>query len=627
MRHTPLAEYGSRSADLVYGVLESGRIVHVASVPSGLECRCRCPGCSNPLIARKGAELTHHFGHAAFVTCQNAPETALHRLAKQIVHDKLMLRVPEVTATFMEQSRRLHAEAVVAFDRAIMEARHLNEVIPDLFVERGDRRLLVEIYVTHPCDKQKLAELRAKGIATLEIDLSKMPRDATEAEVEKAVLHEAPRTWVYHPKIDAAIAAWAHAAAKRRAAADAALGRRAAELSAEYKAGSDALASRASRKLRPDTIFRRVGLADHIGLQTGGVGCFTVGPAEWQYLILNNAFIPKDDTARSYRVKSLLDWLKKRKLIRPPFTYVDPKLEEALAGRGIGFLSPYRAIEAYLDELVKRGVLVKYKSYSLTSDIFAAICGIREDDERRKAQTEDICSRAGKIIASLPENESSGLTAESWLRQSQESGVSFFEAIEADDPRLHGMSASLARIETMLFCKGPIVDATLGLPIAMERERCRHAKEVEIRRRESERQEALRKSEEERHERLVSASTALGYDGQDWIKTTNDELGARKPIDMAKAGERELIEALDKLNREVTRRRAAREREEELQSLRYNLEYCVSQILGEAAKPFLGSPFPLGPYQKKQKPRDYCVSAVTLQECLDLAEKVRRERR
>lgn len=123
------------------------------------------------------------------------------------------------------------------------------------------------------------------------------------------------------------------------------------------------------------------------------------------------------------------------------------------------------------------------------------------------------------------------------------------------------------------------------------------------------------------------ASALLGYLGQSWIDTPNDKLGGRRPLDMAKDSEAELVQALDELNRELARRQAERKREEELQSLQYDLEYWAREILGEAAMPFLGSPYPLGPHQKRQTPRDYCVSRAALQECLDLAKKVQRGRR
>ena len=38
-----------------------GRIVHVDSVPRGLQCGCTCPNCHEPLLARHGEKNEHGF--------------------------------------------------------------------------------------------------------------------------------------------------------------------------------------------------------------------------------------------------------------------------------------------------------------------------------------------------------------------------------------------------------------------------------------------------------------------------------------------------------------------------------------------------------------------------------------
>ena len=42
-----------------------GRLLHIDDVPSGLACDCICPGCSRPLVAKKGRLQAHHFAHHA----------------------------------------------------------------------------------------------------------------------------------------------------------------------------------------------------------------------------------------------------------------------------------------------------------------------------------------------------------------------------------------------------------------------------------------------------------------------------------------------------------------------------------------------------------------------------------
>lgn len=206
VQHPP-SRFSSKAAKLVYGVDALGKIRHVSEVERGDACGCICPACDAPLTARKGPDNVHHFGHQASSSCATAPETALHKLAKEIVATKLLLALPEVRAEFNGEATVIYKAGPLSFDKAIQEARHLQNVVPDLYVERDGHRLLVEIYVTHACDEVKRAELKSRGIATVEIDLSDLPRNASRAEVEEAVLEKADRYWVFHPKIDAALTA------------------------------------------------------------------------------------------------------------------------------------------------------------------------------------------------------------------------------------------------------------------------------------------------------------------------------------------------------------------------------------------------------------------------------------
>ena len=41
----------------------SGRMVHVDSVPRGIQCGCICPYCKEPLVAKHGDIKEHHFVH------------------------------------------------------------------------------------------------------------------------------------------------------------------------------------------------------------------------------------------------------------------------------------------------------------------------------------------------------------------------------------------------------------------------------------------------------------------------------------------------------------------------------------------------------------------------------------
>jgi hypothetical protein len=498
--------------------------------------------------------------------------------------------------------------------------------VPDLFLECGERTLLVEISVTHPCDDAKCEVLRANGIATLEIDLSEVPRHASRKKVTKAVLGAAPRHWVYHPKIDSAVAEMKAADEAKLRLEKEAFDQKVIRASADYAAGLKDLASRPPPRLSRKTDILRAGFGKHIGIIVDGAGCFTVTPREWQFIILRDALAPRDDEPHpAYRITTLFEWLKKRQLIRPAFRYVGPEVEKDLIARGIGFLSPYRSIERYLDELCARGITRKTQAFYSAPSLVSAVGRLRESDERRQGYRQSLIERGERILQAIPESERRGLTGASWLDVRQSNGVSLADAINTDDPGIGTVFFDLRVVEDMLFSGGRFTDVTLGLPIAAERERQRAARQAEADKREAVRLKGLREAEEARVQRLRQAATTyLHADEEVWLSTPNPELDNRLPLELARAGERELDHALTALDRETRRRSEKGRREQIINDLRSQLESKVVMMLGDAARPFLASPYR---ELDHRKPLEYCVCAQTLQTCLELAEKARRARR
>ena len=78
---------------LDFGLDQTGRMRAINEVEQGLTCNCACPGRGIPLIARKGAVRVHHFAHQG-AHCTSGAQTALHRMARQIVADERQLVEP-----------------------------------------------------------------------------------------------------------------------------------------------------------------------------------------------------------------------------------------------------------------------------------------------------------------------------------------------------------------------------------------------------------------------------------------------------------------------------------------------------------------------------------------------------
>ena len=76
----------SRESDtLIYALDESGALVHVDSVANGLACKCVCPSCGQPLVAKNGGKkLVHHFAHRS-AACDWAAEVSVTMLVHEII--------------------------------------------------------------------------------------------------------------------------------------------------------------------------------------------------------------------------------------------------------------------------------------------------------------------------------------------------------------------------------------------------------------------------------------------------------------------------------------------------------------------------------------------------------------
>lgn len=173
------------------------RIDH-AKAP-GLACELNCPACDGPLIAYlRTTRKRKHFGHHSRGECRYAYETALHVYAKQLIEQHAALTLPPVVTG---SGKVLHRQTDTRFDSVSLEKR-FHEIVPDITAIKRDRRLLVEIAVTHPCEERKLRVLAQRQVAAVEIDLSGYRFSVDPELLDDAILSSAPRKWVHHPAIE-----------------------------------------------------------------------------------------------------------------------------------------------------------------------------------------------------------------------------------------------------------------------------------------------------------------------------------------------------------------------------------------------------------------------------------------
>jgi hypothetical protein len=335
---------------------EDGRLVRATEVPSGRACGCACPACGTPLLARRGAVRAPHFAHDAERACAAAYETALHRLAKQLIADGHPVTLPAVVAEHAGRRRHLHPETSVRPARVTLEAG-LDGLRPDILAEVRGRPLLVEVAVTHRCGPGKVDLIRGRRLAAVEIDLSRVPPDAPPEALEAAILRTAPRHWLYNRHAEAAAAAL-RAEASRRAAA------RARARALALAATGRALLAAAAAPTRPPrdprvgwgvAAARDAGLAGLVGVALAGDGCFAVAREVWQAHLVERHVLGGRPLAQE-AIPAVL-----RGLLRAPFAAPTPAgfVWAEITARFPELRAPEQVVQAYLRLLARVGLLYR----------------------------------------------------------------------------------------------------------------------------------------------------------------------------------------------------------------------------------------------------------------------------
>lgn len=185
--------------DLPWGLdVTTGERRYISEVARGRACRCRCEGCGSPLVAKKGGKNVHHFAHdMGYEPCGFTGESALHRLAKEIIAEVGRIWLPEYSVEVRDHDsmgiEHVESELVVESGQyplsgAVLLERREGSVTPDLQTSLADYPLLVEFACTHFCSDEKIEALRSIGLDTVEIDLSGLPYDLERAELREILL-------------------------------------------------------------------------------------------------------------------------------------------------------------------------------------------------------------------------------------------------------------------------------------------------------------------------------------------------------------------------------------------------------------------------------------------------------
>lgn len=149
------------------------KVVHIDDVPKGLACNCICAECGSDFVAVKGEFRKKHFRHHNQDTnCKGGLETAIHKLAKEIILNNKAIQLLGYTLNYTEPKQETG----------------FGGFIPDVTVISDNKPVLIEIFVRHQCEPDKIEYYKAQKINSFEIDLSKVDYKTSKAELENLVL-------------------------------------------------------------------------------------------------------------------------------------------------------------------------------------------------------------------------------------------------------------------------------------------------------------------------------------------------------------------------------------------------------------------------------------------------------
>ncbi|NPU12062.1 hypothetical protein HL666_14920 [Bradyrhizobium sp. 83002] len=589
-----------------------GRLLHIDEVVSGLGCHCVCPGCGRPMVAKKGDVQAHHFAHHTQTngtSCISAGETALHKFAKSILNDRLEITLP---AQVVEQQR--NREVVVraakrAFDRAILETKD-GQIIPDVVLVLRDRRLIVEFKVTHPCEAEKIARIRAMDVGAIEIDLSQY-RDHNLREIGDKILYDAPRKWLHNPREREA-----------RARLEARALRRAEENRAQIEHYRISYCHRSPSKVpgsgTSEVAARKNGLADLINLPVNGAGCFTVAVAEWQAAVLEALLASRK---APFRARNGLAALRSRRWLDTSFADISGEIACDVRASGIPFNSPFGAVEAYLTRLERLGFVHSGPTeiWRPSHTLLARVDKARELRARPVKRTRELRQLVEKLIATLPADETAAFAFEQWCNSMLlERGHSPREAVDFDETLWRSFTNDLDNVATRIrFSPRERLDL-IGLPYHGALARALERKHAEEAKRQSDNQARIAADQATRIDDFRNrALRQLGGEAEIWLVTLNSITGGRPPIEVAsdsEAGRDDALRALHSRAREIEIQHRASKRKAKAvaelavlaQSRYYDEARAVLWMRGRRRE--LGG----------KSPEEFTIDDVTKQRCVEL---------
>lgn len=212
-----------------FALNEKGEIIYIKTGDVGNKekyKKCYCPECGEKLVARMGEINNWHFSHTGNKKCNGNFETSLHLYAKELIKRSNKVLLPLLSVgDYLEYNRMdefliqdMHKWENMNYERIcnqpfinanvypyIWEDNEvrLGDFIPDCIVEIGQKKLAIEICVTHAVNEEKEEKVKKAGIDMIEINLGHILEDMQDEkfDMDRYILYDSFRSWIYKTRV------------------------------------------------------------------------------------------------------------------------------------------------------------------------------------------------------------------------------------------------------------------------------------------------------------------------------------------------------------------------------------------------------------------------------------------
>jgi|GEM_PF-436552 len=180
--------------------IKNGELVYIEDVENGLACECICVSCGDSLIARNnGLVKEHHFAHKSGSECVSGYETMLHHMAKEVLAKEKRFLLPDlyIAGEFNYNKFLVEVGEIIDIKDVWLETKQ-GAIIPDLVIEYGnDKRMFIEIKVTHAVEPEKMKIITRMGVDTIEVSIDRMEIPTISRIKDILISEKENKEWLY----------------------------------------------------------------------------------------------------------------------------------------------------------------------------------------------------------------------------------------------------------------------------------------------------------------------------------------------------------------------------------------------------------------------------------------------